>query len=122
MLVPCGARATCRDRAVLAILSICCSDRGGNGLEPVRQALAKNHRDGCARMRIRETLFASLVLLPPTLATAQSWPTHPGRSAHAARPSPVSFRAPPGGAPPADILARMVGERLAPVLGQPVIV
>src|SRR3954465_9977564 len=111
MLVPCGARATCRDRAVLAILSICCSDRGGNGLEPVRQALAKNQRDGCTRMRIRDTLFAFLALLVPTLASAQTWPA-----------KPVHILVSSGAGGTADILARMVGERLAPGVGQPGIV
>jgi tripartite-type tricarboxylate transporter receptor subunit TctC len=62
-------------------------------------------------MRIRDTLFASLVLLAPTLASAQSWPT-----------KPVHILVSSGAGGTADILARMVGERLAPVLGQPVIV
>jgi tripartite-type tricarboxylate transporter receptor subunit TctC len=62
-------------------------------------------------MRIRNTLFASLVLLAPTLASAQSWPT-----------KPVHILVSSGAGGTADILARKVGERLAPVLGQPVIV
>ena len=62
-------------------------------------------------MRIRDTLFAFLVLLAPTLASAQSWPT-----------KPVHILVSSGAGGTADILARMVGERLAPVLGQPVIV
>jgi tripartite-type tricarboxylate transporter receptor subunit TctC len=47
----------------------------------------------------------------PTLGNAQSWPTKPVRIV-------VSFGA--GGT--ADILARMIGERLAPLLGQPVVI
>jgi tripartite-type tricarboxylate transporter receptor subunit TctC len=62
-------------------------------------------------MRIRNTLFAALVLLAPTLASAQTWPT-----------KPVHVLVSSGAGGTADILARMVGERLAPVLGQPVIV
>src|SRR4051794_15752998 len=62
-------------------------------------------------MRIRDTLFASLVLLAPPWASAQSWPT-----------KPVHILVSSGAGGPADILARMIGERLAPVLGQPVIV
>jgi len=62
-------------------------------------------------MRIRDTLFAFLALLAPTLASAQSWPT-----------KPVHILVSSGAGGTADILARMVGERLAPVLGQPVIV
>jgi tripartite-type tricarboxylate transporter receptor subunit TctC len=62
-------------------------------------------------MRIRNTLFAALVLLAPTSAGAQTWPT-----------KPVHILVSSGAGGTADILARMVGERLAPVLGQPVIV
>ena len=62
-------------------------------------------------MRIRDTLFAFLVLLAPTLASAQSWPT-----------KPVHILVSSGAGGTADILARMVGERLTPMLGQPVIV
>ena len=62
-------------------------------------------------MRIRDTLFAFLVLLAPTLASAQSWPT-----------KPVHILVSSGAGGTADSLARMVGERLTPMLGQPVIV
>jgi tripartite-type tricarboxylate transporter receptor subunit TctC len=62
-------------------------------------------------MRIRSTLLACLVSLVPAMASAQSWPTKPVRIV-------VSFGA--GGT--ADILARMIGERLAPALGQPVVI
>jgi tripartite-type tricarboxylate transporter receptor subunit TctC len=62
-------------------------------------------------MRIRDTLFAFLALLVPTLASAQTWPA-----------KPVHILVSSGAGGTADILARMVGERLAPVLGQPVIV
>ncbi len=62
-------------------------------------------------MKIRDTLFAFLALLAPTLASAQSWPA-----------KPVHILVSSGAGGTADILARMVGERLAPVLGQPVIV
>jgi tripartite-type tricarboxylate transporter receptor subunit TctC len=62
-------------------------------------------------MRILSTLFASLLLLTPTLAGAQGWPT-----------KPVHILVSSGAGGTADILARMIGERLAPMLGQPVIV
>ena len=68
-------------------------------------------RDGSARMGIRSTLFASLLLLAPSLAAAQGWPT-----------KPVHILVSSGAGGTADILARMIGERLAPMLGQPVIV
>ena len=60
---------------------------------------------------IRSTLFASLLLLAPSLAAAQGWPT-----------KPVHILVSSGAGGTADILARMIGERLAPMLGQPVIV
>ena len=55
-------------------------------------------------MRVRDTLLAFLALLAPTLASAQSWPT-----------KPVHILVSSGAGGTADILARMVGERLAPV-------
>ncbi|CAN5304925.1 tripartite tricarboxylate transporter substrate binding protein [soil metagenome] len=55
-------------------------------------------------------LSASLVLVP-TLASAQAWPTHPIR---------IIVPAPPGGA--IDIIARVVSEKLQAALGQAVIV
>lgn len=62
-------------------------------------------------MGIRSTLFASLLLLAPSLAAAQGCPT-----------KPVHILVSSGAGGTADILARMIGERLAPMLGQPVIV
>ncbi|MGZ3323490.1 MAG: Bug family tripartite tricarboxylate transporter substrate binding protein [Xanthobacteraceae bacterium] len=62
-------------------------------------------------MGIRSTLFASLLLLAPSLAAAQGWPT-----------KPVHILVSSGAGGTADILARMIGERLAPMLGQPAIV
>jgi tripartite-type tricarboxylate transporter receptor subunit TctC len=62
-------------------------------------------------MRFRATLLAGLMLLSPALAAAQSWPTKPIRIV-------VSSGA--GGT--ADIVARMIGERLSPALGQPVVI
>jgi tripartite-type tricarboxylate transporter receptor subunit TctC len=62
-------------------------------------------------MKLRNALLACLVSLSPTLVNAQSWPTKPLRIV-------VSFGA--GGT--ADILARMIGERLAPLLGQRVVI
>ena len=59
-----------------------------------------------------KTLAASAVLaLVPTLATAQAWPT---------RAIKIIVPAPPGGA--IDTIARVVGDKLATALGQPVIV
>ena len=62
-------------------------------------------------MGIRSTLFASLLLLAPSLAAAQGWPT-----------KPVHILVSSGAGGTADILARMIGERLAPALGQPVVI
>jgi len=62
-------------------------------------------------MKARSVLLACLVSLSPALAGAQSWPTKPVRIV-------VSFGA--GGT--ADILARIIGERLSPSLGQPVVI
>ncbi len=62
-------------------------------------------------MKVMNVLLAGLMLLLPTSAGAQSWPAKPVHII-------VSFGA--GGT--ADILARMIGERLSPLLGQPVIV
>jgi tripartite-type tricarboxylate transporter receptor subunit TctC len=61
-------------------------------------------------MRFRITLLTCLLLLLPALAHAQKWPTKPVR---------VIVSSGAGGT--ADILARMVGERLSPSLGQPVV-
>jgi tripartite-type tricarboxylate transporter receptor subunit TctC len=62
-------------------------------------------------MRVRTTLLACLILLAPILAGAQTWP---------AKPVHVIVSSGAGGT--ADILARMIGERLAPALGQPVVI
>src|SRR5882724_7027146 len=62
-------------------------------------------------MRLRNTLLACLLLLAPVLAHAQSWPT-----------KPVHVIVSSGAGGTADILARMLGERLSPALGQPVVI
>jgi tripartite-type tricarboxylate transporter receptor subunit TctC len=62
-------------------------------------------------MRLRGALFACLLVLSPTVASAQSWPTKPVR---------IIVSSGAGGT--ADILARMVGERLSPSLGQPIVI
>src|SRR4030081_461323 len=56
-------------------------------------------------------VVACLVSLLPTFAGAQGWPT-----------KPVHILVSSGAGGTADILARMIGERLAPMLGQPVVV
>jgi tripartite-type tricarboxylate transporter receptor subunit TctC len=56
-------------------------------------------------------VVACLVPLLPTSAGAQAWPT-----------KPVHIVVSSGAGGTADILARMVGERLAPLLGQPVVI
>jgi tripartite-type tricarboxylate transporter receptor subunit TctC len=62
-------------------------------------------------MRVRTTLLAGLMLLSPAVASAQGWPTKPIR---------IIVSSGAGGS--ADILARMIGERLSPALGQPVVI
>jgi tripartite-type tricarboxylate transporter receptor subunit TctC len=62
-------------------------------------------------MRVANTLLACLLSLSPTFAEAQSWPT-----------KPIHVVVPFGAGGTADILARMIGERLAPALGQPVVI
>lgn len=67
-------------------------------------------------MRVWSTLLASLLLaclvsLSPTLANAQSWPT-----------KPLHLIVSSGAGGTADILARMIAERLSPSLGQPVVI
>jgi tripartite-type tricarboxylate transporter receptor subunit TctC len=62
-------------------------------------------------MRVRITLLACLVWLSPTFSHAQSWPT-----------KPIHVVVSSGAGGTADILARLIGERLAPALGQPVII
>lgn len=64
------------------------------------------------RKTLLKTLAATAALaLVPTLATAQAWPT---------RAIKIIVPAPPGGA--IDTIARVVGDKLATALGQPVIV
>jgi tripartite-type tricarboxylate transporter receptor subunit TctC len=62
-------------------------------------------------MRSRTTLLICLMLLLPATAAAQGWPTKPIR---------IIVSSGAGGT--ADILARMIGERLSPALGQPVVI
>jgi tripartite-type tricarboxylate transporter receptor subunit TctC len=62
-------------------------------------------------MRIRNALLACLLLLLPSVAGAQNWPT-----------KPIHIVVSSGAGGTADILARMVGEKLVPALGQPVII
>jgi tripartite-type tricarboxylate transporter receptor subunit TctC len=62
-------------------------------------------------MRVRIMLLACLVWLSPTFAHAQSWPT-----------KPIHVIVSSGAGGTADILARMIGERLAPALGQSVVI
>ena len=62
-------------------------------------------------MRLRNTLLACLLLLAPTIAHAQSWPS-----------KPIHVIVSSGAGGTADILARIVGERLASALGQPVVI
>jgi tripartite-type tricarboxylate transporter receptor subunit TctC len=62
-------------------------------------------------MRIRNALLACLVLLLPSVAGAQSWPS-----------KPIHIIVSSGAGGTADILARMIGEKLVPALGQPVVI
>jgi tripartite-type tricarboxylate transporter receptor subunit TctC len=62
-------------------------------------------------MKLRTILIAWLLSLAPSLACAQSWPE---------RPIHIIVSSGAGGT--ADILARVIGERLGPVLGQSVVV
>jgi tripartite-type tricarboxylate transporter receptor subunit TctC len=62
-------------------------------------------------MRLRCILLACVLVFVPSLARAQSWPT---------RPIHIIVSSGAGGT--ADILARVIGERLAAVLGVPVII
>jgi tripartite-type tricarboxylate transporter receptor subunit TctC len=62
-------------------------------------------------MRLRSALLACLVLLLPSVAGAQNWPS-----------KPIHIIVSSGAGGTADILARMIGERLSPSLGQPVII
>src|SRR5262245_5933437 len=71
---------------------------------------------GSAVQRTRRMIRIACLLLAAALApsvafAADSWPTKPVRLI-------VPF--PPGG--PADVLARTVGDRIGPALGQPVVV
>jgi tripartite-type tricarboxylate transporter receptor subunit TctC len=62
-------------------------------------------------MIVRSILLAGLLLLSPGLASAQSWPS-----------KPIRIVVSSGAAGTADIIARMIGERLSPALGQPVVI
>ena len=62
-------------------------------------------------MNVRNGLLAFLALLMPAVAHGQDWPT---------RPIHVIVSSGAGGT--ADILARVIGDRLAPVLGQSVVI
>jgi tripartite-type tricarboxylate transporter receptor subunit TctC len=64
-----------------------------------------------ARQLLVYLVVACFVGLLPTFAGAQDWPT-----------KPVHIIVSSGAGGTADILARMVGERLAPLLGQPVVI
>src|SRR5262245_8239672 len=62
-------------------------------------------------MRIRAALFACLLSPASVAAHAQDWPS-----------KPIHMVVSSGAGGTADILARMVGERLSPALGQPVVI
>src|SRR5712675_2135973 len=66
-------------------------------------------------MPTRRTLilaaFAALAAAGPATSAAQAWP---------ARPIRIVVPLPPGGSP--DYLARLLSEKLQPVLGQPLVV
>jgi tripartite-type tricarboxylate transporter receptor subunit TctC len=62
-------------------------------------------------MRLRNALLACLLLLLPSVAGAESWPS-----------KPIHIIVSSGAGGTADILARMIGEKLVPALGQPVII
>jgi tripartite-type tricarboxylate transporter receptor subunit TctC len=62
-------------------------------------------------MRLRNALLACLMLLLPSVAGAQTWPS-----------KPIHVIVSSGAGGTADILARMIGEKLVPALGQPVII
>ena len=62
-------------------------------------------------MKLQRVFVALAVLFLPVLAAAENWPTQPIRIV-------VSSGA--GGT--ADILARMMGDRLSPLLGQAVVI
>jgi tripartite-type tricarboxylate transporter receptor subunit TctC len=62
-------------------------------------------------MRLRSALLACLLLLLPSVAGAQSWPT-----------KPIHVIVSSGAGGTADILARMIGEKLSASLGQPVVI
>jgi tripartite-type tricarboxylate transporter receptor subunit TctC len=62
-------------------------------------------------MRLRNALLACLLLLLPSVAGAESWPS-----------KPIHIIVSSGAGGTADILARMIGEKLVPALGQPVVI
>jgi tripartite-type tricarboxylate transporter receptor subunit TctC len=74
-------------------------------------AITRAIRGGARAGRGARGLIALVLMLSLPVAEAQTWP---------ARPIRLLTFTPPGGAP--DISARVLAERLTPVLGQPVVV
>jgi len=67
--------------------------------------------EGGARVRVRFAAAVAVALALPLCASAQAWPTRPVR---------IVVAGPAGGS--ADLVARILGERLAARLAQPVVV
>ncbi len=70
----------------------------------------REHRSLCFRAALLAAGIALFSLLAPTLGHAQ----------YPARPIRLIVPVAPGGAP--DVIARVIGERLSPLLGQPIVV